>query len=411
MNVYIDESKGENMREDTERKEFLSSVSHEVRTLLNTIVGLSDDISGYETLPDEIREDAEDLNSSSKELFNLIDSIIDYVLIENGQMKMVEAPYNPKALFEEASKVDEELFEDKPIDFHTNIDEKLPYELIGDKTHITKIVRSLITNAIKYTDSGDVWFDVSYINDNDYCNLVISVKDTGRGIPPEEMETLFAKINRLKIERDTVTEGLGLGLAISKSLIEMMNGRIRVESRYGEGSTFEVTIPQKIKQMEESELSRTQRLRLEQISYEEEGYGYKKILIVDDNMLNIKVARRILEQYDLIIEECYNGQECIDMVSESNDFDLILMDMMMPGMSGEETLERLKLIPDFETPVIAVTAIAEPGAQEKYESQGFADYIAKPFSKEELEKKIEKVFKLEDIRDEELEEEYEENQW
>jgi two-component system chemotaxis sensor kinase CheA len=149
--------------------------------------------------------------------------------------------------------------------------------------------------------------------------------------------------------------------------------------------------------MEESDLSRTQRLKLQELNYAEEGYGYKKVLIVDDNLLNIKVARRALEQFDLIIDECYNGKECIDIISEDNDYDLILMDIMMPVMSGEETLNKLKEIEDFDTPVIALTADAEVGSEEKYESKGFVDYIAKPFSKEQIGEKLDKVFMQKEI--------------
>ena len=327
-----------------EKSEFLSSVSHEIRTVLNTVVGLSEDIGGYENIPEEIQEDAEDLITSSKTLFELIDNVIDYIMLDNNAIKIVDSPYQPKELFEELEKLDEGYIEDKPVYLHTNIDPNLPYELIGDKKHVQKIANNLLTNAIKYTDGGDIWFNVTSVNEDNVCKLIISVKDTGRGMNPEEVDKLFTKIERVNINRDTSTEGTGLGLAITKRLLDMMGGIITVESKYEEGSTFTVTIPQKIKLKEEPDLSRTQRLKLESINFEEEGYGYKKILVVDDNQLNIKVVRRILEQYDLILEECYNGQECIDIVSENNDYDLILMDIMMPGLSGEETLHKLNEI-------------------------------------------------------------------
>ena len=388
------------MNDNAIKSEFLSSASHEIRTVLNTIVGLSEDISGYEDVPEEIREDAEDLTSSSKTLFQLIENILDYLTIEIGGMKITSAPYKPKELFETVAKKDEEYIGDKPIDLHINIADDVPYELIGDEKHLEKIVNNLLSNAIKYTDGGDIWFDVKCINSNDDCELIIKVKDTGRGMRPEEIAKLFNKVDKLNVERDSTTKGAGLGLIITKSLLDMMGGKIRVESNYGEGSTFVVSISQKIRLMEESDLSKTQRLRLEAINYAEEGYGYKKILIVDDNQLNIKVVRRILEQYDLIIDECYNGQECIDMVLEDNDYDLILMDIMMPGMSGETTLGKLKEIEGFDTPIIALTADAEPGSAEKYESEGFADYLAKPFSKNQIEEKLDKVFKEKELSEE-----------
>ena len=385
----------------TEKIEFLSSMSHEIRTLLNTIVGLSEDIGEYENIPEEIREDAEDLVSASKELLELMGNILDFSKIESDKMEIINAPYNPRELFEEIAKINESNIGDKPIDFHTNIDSALPFELIGDKKHIEEIINNLITNAIKYTDGGDIWFDVECVNDNDNCNLIVKVKDTGRGMKPEELEGLFTKIERLNIERDTSREGTRLGLAITKSLVDMMGGKISVDSQYGEGTTFEFSVLQKIHLMEESDISKTQRLKLQELNYAEEGYGYKKVLIVDDNRLNIKVVRRFLEEFDLVLDECYNGRECIDKVLKSNDYDLILMDIMMPGMSGEETLRQLKEVKGFDTPVIALTADTEEGAEEKYERKGFVDYIAKPFSKMQIEGKLDKVFIQKELNKEE----------
>jgi len=388
---------------EIEKSEFLSSVSHEIRTHLNTIVGLSEDIGEYEDIPEEIREDAEDLVTSSKTLFEFIENILDYISIEKNEVKIVNNPYNPKELFERIAKTDEEFIGDNPVYLHTNIDEHIPYELIGDKKHIEKIVNNLLLNSIKYTEGGDIWFDVSSINNNDESILVINIKDTGRGMTDEEMSRLFKKIVKLDARTDSRSNGTEVGLTVTKSLVDMMGGTIKVESTFGEGTTFEVTIPQKISQIEESELSRTQRLRLQQINYKEEGYGYKKVLVVDDNILNIKVVRRILEQFDLILDECYNGAECINMISENNDYDLILMDIMMPGMNGEETFRKLKELDGFDTPVIALTAEAESGSQEKYINEGFADYIAKPFSKAQIEEKMDKVFKEKDLENEEQE--------
>ena len=379
--------------------EFLSKMSHEVRTLLNTIVGLSEDINGYETLPEEIREDAEDLMTASKKLLSVMENVIDFSIIESDNMEIVSIPYRPREMFEELAKINELNIEDKPIELHTNIAPGLPYELLGDKEHMEEIVDNFLNNAIKYTDGGDIWFDVKCNNTEVECNLTISVKDTGRGMTPEEMENLFIKDSYDEMTND----GSGLGLAIAKRLIDMMGGNIHVESQYGEGTTFEFSITQKVSMMEEPELSKTQRLRLDQINYEDEGYGYKKVLIVDDNELNIKVLRRILEQSDLIIEECYNGRECLDMVSENNDYDVIFMDIMMPVMGGEETFKKLKEIEGFNTPVVALTADAIEGAEQKYESEGFVDYIAKPFSKTQIEKKLDMVFKQKDLLDEKKE--------
>lgn len=368
--------------------EFFSNMSHEIRTHLNTLVGLSEDILEYEDVPDEIREDAEDLVVTSKKLLDLMKNIIDFSKIESDKMEIVNTPYNPRRMFEELAKINELNIEDKPINLYTTISPDLPYELVGDGERIEEVVDNLLNNAVKFTEGGDIWFTVKCVNDNENCYLTIKVKDTGCGMKPEEVDKLFNN-----------HEGTGLGLAIAKSLVDMMGGKISVESTYGEGSSFTFSVTQKISLLEEPELSKTQRLRLEQINYEEEGYGYKKVLIVDDNLLNIKVVRRILEQSDLIIEECHNGMECLREVANNNDYDVILMDIMMPGMSGVEALRKLKEIDGFDTPVIALTANVEDGAEQKYESEGFVGYIAKPFSKIQIEKKLDLVFKQRDLKD------------
>ncbi len=373
------------------KSDFLSSMSHEIRTPLNAIVGLSEDIGSYDDVPKELEEDAQDIISASKTLLEIVGNILDISKIESDKMEIVFTPYNPREVFDEVARIDATRIGDKPINFHTSIAEDLPYELIGDKKHMKEVVNNLLTNAIKYTDRGDIWFDVKCINDKEKTRLIISVKDTGRGIKSEDINRLFTKFERLDIEKNSTTEGTGLGLAITKSLVEMMGGKINVESRYGEGSIFVVSISQKISCMVKPELSGTQKLNLSSVG--ESSYDYKRVLIVDDNKLNIKVARKALENFDLILDECYNGEECIKKVIEDKNYDLILMDIMMPVMSGETALRNLQEIDGFNIPVIALTADAVAGAKEKYESEGFYDYIPKPFSKAQIKEKLDKVFK------------------
>ena len=375
------------------KSDFLSSMSHEIRTPLNAIVGLSEDIGSYDNVPKEVKEDAEDIISASKTLLEIVGNILDISKIESDKMEIVNIPYNPKETFEEIARIDATRIGDKPIYFHMDIAPDLPYELYGDKKHIKEVVNNLLTNAIKYTEKGDIWFSVKCINDKDKSNLIISVRDTGRGIKAENITRLFQKFDRLDVEKNTTTEGTGLGLAITKSLVEMMGGKINVESNYGEGSLFVVTIQQKINNMTKPDLTKTQVFRLSELKNDTSGYGYKKVLIVDDNKLNIKVARKALEHFDLILDECYNGEECITKVIDNNNYDLILMDIMMPIMSGETAFKNLQDIEGFNTPVIALTADAVAGAKEKYEEEGFVDYIAKPFSKEQIKEKLDKVFK------------------
>ena len=266
----------------------------------------------------------------------------------------------------------------------------MPYELLGDKPHIKQIINNLVSNAIKYTKEGFIEVSAKCINRNNTCTIILTVQDSGIGIKEENIKKLFTKFERLDVEKNTTTEGTGLGLAITKKLVELMGGKINVSSQYGSGSIFMVTIPQKISKINE-ELTNTQKLNLG-INVKNVDCSNKSILVVDDNKLNIKVARRSIEALGFKnIDECYNGQECLDKIKNGNYYDVILMDIMMPIMSGETCIKELKQIPNFDTPVIALTADAVAGSEEKYKSEGFIDYIAKPFSKDQIKEKLDNI--------------------
>lgn len=374
------------------KSDFLSSMSHEIRTPLNAIVGLSQDILLYkDKLPNEVLEDADDIVSASNTLLEIVGNILDINKIESEKMEIIEKPYDLKKEINELVRVSTTRIGEKPIDFKLDMAVDLPYQLIGDKTHVKGIINNLLTNAIKYTDSGTINLNIKCVNRGDTCNLIISVMDTGKGIKEEDITKLFTKFERLDIEKNSTTEGTGLGLAITKRLVEMMNGKINVQSTYGEGSLFVVQLPQKIGRQEEltpTEMINT-KLIMERLKGEFVG---KRILIVDDNNLNIKVAKKALADFNFIIEEALNGEDAINLIKSGKNYDLILMDIMMPNMSGSTALKKLKEINGFNTPTIALTADAIAGAEEKYLSEGFVDYISKPFSKEQIEEKLRKVF-------------------
>ena len=373
------------------KSDFLSSMSHEIRTPLNAIVGLSEDIYSYkDELPEIVAEDSQDIINASQTLLEIVGNILDINKIESEKMEIVTSPYNPKPLIEELVKINSVRIGEKNIDLKTNIAEDIPYELIGDKVHVKQIINNLLSNAIKYTEEGEINFTVKCINKNNICNIIISVQDTGRGIKKEYIDKLFTKFERLDIEKNTTAEGTGLGLAITKSLVEMMGGKINVSSQFGKGSIFVVNLPQEISKLNTPIIKEE---KVEEKQEETDKYGNKKVLIVDDNKLNIKVARRALSSFDFEIEECYDGLECLDKVKDGNEYDLILMDIMMPNMNGETTLAKLKEKENFNIPVIALTADAVAGAQEKYIKDGFISYISKPFSKEQIKEKLDMVFK------------------
>ena len=381
------------------KSDFLSSMSHEIRTPLNAIVGLSEDNLSYkDKLPSEVIENSEDIMSASQTLLEIVGNILDINKIEANKMEIVETTYNFKEEIESLAKLSSTRIGEKPIDFKINIADDVPYELIGDKTHMKEIVNNLLTNAIKYTDEGTIELSVRCINKNNICNLMISVRDTGKGIKAEQINKLFTKFERLDAERNSTTEGTGLGLAITKALVEMMGGKINVQSRFGQGSIFMVQISQKISKISAPvpTINQSDNAIKTQTNTENNTINIsgKKVLIVDDNKLNIKVARRALNDFNFEIDECYDGQECVDKVINGNEYDLILMDIMMPNMSGETAISKLRQKPGFTIPTIALTADAVSGAKEKYIAEGFVDYISKPFSKEQIKEKLDKIFSV-----------------
>lgn len=378
------------------KSDFLSSMSHEIRTPLNAIVGLSEDITLYkDQVPKEVYEDSIDIQNASHTLLEIVGNILDINKIESDKMELIESKYNFREEIEGMVRVTITRIGEKNINFHLYIAPDIPYELIGDKGKVKEIINNLLTNSIKYTDEGEINLKITCVNDlnKNICNLIISCQDTGKGIKKENISRLFTKFDRLDVEKNTTTEGTGLGLAITKGLTDMMGGKINVQSQYGKGSIFMVTIPQTIAEVE-MPLTNTQALDLRRINDALiEKYKGMHILIVDDNKLNIKVARKAIADFGFIIDEALDGNECLEKIQNGEKYDLILMDIMMPNMSGETCLKKLKENPSFNTPVIALTADAVAGAKERYLIEGFKDYLQKPFSREQMKEKLNNIFR------------------
>ena len=380
-------------RANQAKSDFLSSMSHEIRTPLNAIVGFSECVMQSETL-DEAKENANDIVGASQTLLEIVNGILDISKIESGKIELIENDYDPYKMLNETVKLAKGRLGDKPLDFNVNIAQDIPKVLYGDRFNIKKILINFLTNAIKYTDEGYVNFDVKCVKLNGYVRLIFTVQDSGRGIKKEDINKLFTKFQRLDEEKNQTIEGTGLGLAITKQLVDMMKGKVVVDSVYGEGSKFTFVLDQKVSNVVLE--STTQKM---DIVVDLTG---KKILVVDDNKLNLKVADKLLKNYNVAITLCNSGTDCLDLINNGNRFDLILLDDMMPGMSGTETLHHLKENPNFNIPVVALTANAINGMKEKYLSEGFDGYLAKPIERPELYRTLVKFLNV--ITEEEKEE-------
>lgn len=383
----LEVAKNEAEKANHAKSEFLSSMSHELRTPLNAIVCFSELLESKEGLDSESKDFAKDIVSASHNLLDLVNGVLDISKIEAGKMELINKEYNSQELFNSLSTMVIPRIGDKPIDFKTVIASDIPPVLKGDTGKLKQIILNLLTNAVKYTDKGFIKYRVECINDfkNNKTKLIITITDTGHGIKKEDIDRLFKKFERLEEDRNTSIEGTGLGLAITESLAELMGGKITVISDYGKGSTFKFVVIQEIVNKESNLVVN------EQTTLNYETFEGKKVLVVDDSKLNLKVAENVLKNFKVSTETVTSGLECLSCV-KSKKYDIIFMDIMMPNMSGVEVLKKLRE-EKVNIPVIALTADAIEGQEEKYISEGFDGYLSKPIDKTKLKVILNKYLK------------------
>lgn len=419
---------------NTAKSEFLASMSHEIRTPINAVLGMNEmvlreslqardqaskvqpELRAYLT---NISNYAGNIDSAGKNLLAIINDILDFSKIESGKMEITEAEYKFSSVLNDISNVISFRAKDKGLDFKIEMDKDLPDGLFGDELRIRQIMTNLLGNAVKYTKRGSVLLYVGkeagdVIENGDTIHLVISVKDTGIGIKKEDIDKLFQKFERVDLQQNSTVEGSGLGLAITKNLLELMNGTIKVESVYGNGSTFTATIPQKVVSTEpvgDFKMKFEKSVQEADVYHEAFRAPDAHILIVDDTRMNLTVAVGLLKKTQMDIDTAASGLEAIGL-TKTIKYDLILMDQRMPGMDGTETMKNIIVQEDGvnrETPFICLTADAVSGARTHYLAEGFTDYLTKPIDSKALERTLMKYLPKEklinDFKDEEAREE------
>ncbi|MBQ8787327.1 MAG: response regulator [Oscillospiraceae bacterium] len=382
------------------KSDFLANMSHEIRTPINAVIGMNEMIL-RESEDKTVLSYAENIKKASRSLLSIINDILDFSKIESGKMDITEQPYSLSEMLHNIVNMIKIKAEKKNLNFNVKVDSKLPDKLIGDDVRVTQVILNLLNNAVKYTHEGLVALIVEGERDEGKVLLKISVKDTGVGIKEEDLSSLFKDFQRLDMTQNRNIEGTGLGLAITQRLAELMGGRIEVSSVYGEGSVFTVYIPQSVNG---EELIGDFNHEVDDDRHKEKYHAAftapnAEILIVDDNEMNLLVARSLLKKTEIKITVCTSGAKALEHM-QSKRFDVILLDHMMPEMDGIETLKRSKTLENSKcdgVPVIALTANVVSGVREMYLEAGFNDYIGKPIDGELFEEMLAKYIPQEKL--------------
>ena len=371
------------------KSEFLTIMSHEIRTPMNVIIGLSESVlESGEAITKEIKEDIENINTASNNLLDVIDGILDISKLEAGIVELKEVEYDVAKFIKDLEMITREKIGEKEIDLEIAVNPRVPTSLYGDSSKLRQVVLNILNNAVQYTKKGSIIVEVKWLGNQETGKLSISVADTGIGIAEEKLNSLLMHATKSDKEKQEYVSGMGL--YISKKYIDLLNGQLEAESTLGKGSTFTITVAQKVINSEAiGDIYAHQTQRKKNNAFSLEG---KKILLVDDDKLNLKVAIRLLKPYSLMIESVQSGKECLALLKENKDFDLILLDQMMPEMSGTETLHQLRE-EGINIPTIMLTADAIVGKKELYLKAGFDDYLSKPINTEELNRVLTKFLK------------------
>ena len=362
---------------------FLASMSHEIRTPMNAIIGLSQSILSND-LPKSISEDVKNINKAGDTLLEIVNNILDITKIEEGKTKLNNKPYSLADVVAELTNIVNISLGEKPIKYSVRTIGSIPSLLMGDEVKVYQILMNLLSNAVKYTNKGTIELVIESKIFANKANLTFKVIDTGMGIKKTDHDKIFQKFERLDQEQKTI-QGTGLGLSITKKLLDMMDGKIYFDSVYQKGTTFVVELTQEV--VDKSKITDINAYKAKKKTVDEyfDGSDYE-VLLVDDNLLNLKVAEKLLKPYKFKITSVRSGLECLNY-TKNKKYDLILLDHMMPEMDGIHTLYNLKKrAHGFDTPVVVLTANVIEGSREMYLREGFCDYLSKPINQIELDR-------------------------
>ncbi|MBQ9377977.1 MAG: response regulator, partial [Schwartzia sp.] len=370
---------------------FLANMSHEIRTPINAILGMNEMIL-REALEPSVRRYAQQSSRAGEALLSIINDILDFSKIESGKIEIIEGSYRLSKLIRNIVALIKPRADAKGLDFNIHVDENLPNVLRGDMMRIQQVAVNILTNAVKYTPEGEVNFSV-LCEKREGSRLMLSlvINDTGIGIKEEDQKKIFKDFQRLDQEKNRNIEGTGLGLAITRSLVELMGGELSLKSVYGEGSTFTVILPQTI--LEDSPVGEiASEIRQEAPAHTEYVPSFTapdaRVLVVDDNEMNLLVVSSLLKATRIRLETCRSGAECLERL-RLDRYDVVLLDHMMPEMDGVETLHFAQEIENARgVPFIVFTANVVTGVRERFLAEGFTDYLPKPIEGEEIEKAL-----------------------